>query len=183
MKNNYAENLAMLRKCRKYYKIIFWTYFIACIPLAVMVLLYGNIALWTDTNDNIFDFTASIILLILLFATGFLSVYKKEKKFTYLPIPVALLLLTRQCFDHMSFMNILTIYSFKSLHIIIAVTSSVILTFVNKQYRWLEQQDGFPYFNELFDEKKDSLSRYENNNPYQKVLDRYKNSSGKMDEI
>ena len=183
MKNNYAKNLSMLRKCRRFYTVIFWTYCISCVPPALMILIYGTIALASSASGNVFGFTATMILLIALFVTGFLSVYKKDPKFTYLPIPVAVLLSLMQCFDDMFFLDVLTLGAMESIYMVIAVASSVILTFVNKKYRWLEQQDGFPYFNERFEEKKNGLYEYENNNPYQKVLDRYKESSGKMDEI
>lgn len=184
MKNNYSKNLAMLKSCRKFYTIIFWTYFISCVPTAVIVLIYGTLALASSTSSNIFGFTATMILLIALFVTGLLSVYKKETKFTYLPIPVAILLIFMNSFDDMFFLNVLTLYSMGYIHLVIAIASSIILTFTNKKYHWLEQQEGFPYFNERFEEKKNSLSEYENNNPYQNAYEKYKNnSSGKMDEI
>lgn len=183
MENNYSKNLAALKSCRRFYTIIFWTYCISCVPPALMILIYGTLALVSSADGSVFGFAATMILLTALFVTGLLSVYKKEPKFTYLPIPVALLLSLMQCFDDMYFLNVITFGSLESIYIVIAVASSLILTFVNKKYLWLEQQEGFPYFNERFEEKKDILSGYENNNPYQKILDRYNDSSGKMDEI
>ncbi len=183
MENNYAKNLTMLKKCQKIYNIIFWVYCISCIPTAVMILIYGTLALASSVNENVFSFTATMILLVALFVTGLLSVYKKEKRFTYLPIPIAILLSLIQCFDDMFFLNVITLDSMESLYIVIAVASSIILTVVNKKYRWLEQQDGFPYFNERFEENKNKVSEQKKNSPYQHYIDRYKNSSGKMDEI
>lgn len=183
MKNNYSKNLIMLKKCRKIYNIIFWIYFVSCVPLALIVLIYGTLALASSANDNVLGFAATMILLIAFFGTGLLSVYKKEPKFTYLPVPVSILLMLVNSFDDMFFLNVITLYSMGTIHIVIAIASSIILTFINKKYHWLENQEGFPYFNERFEEKKNNLSEYENNNPYQHNLDRYRNSSGKMDEI
>ncbi len=146
MENNYLKNLKMLKKCRKIYTIIFWVYFVSCVPPAFITLIYGTMALANNMGD-FFGFASTMILLLALFGTGLLSVYRKETKFTYLPLPVALLLLFLNCFDDMFFLNVLTLYSMGTIHIIIAVVSSVILTFTYRNYRYLEQQDGFPYFN------------------------------------
>ncbi len=183
MENNYLKNLRMLKRCKKIYTLIFWAYFISCIPLAFMTLIYGTMAL-ANSIGSVFLFAATMILLLALFVTGFLSVYRKEKKFTYLPLPIAILIYFVNCFDDMFFLNALTLYSMESIHIVIAVVSSVLLTFTHKNYRYLEQQEGFPYFNERFEKNKNALNEYNNNNPYQQIMERYKNSSsGKMDDI
>lgn len=183
MKNNYFKNRKTLRRCERVYKIIFTVYFATCVPVSLITLIYGSMALATVSSD-IFRFTATMILSLALFGTGLLSVYKKEKKFTYLPIPVAVLLSAVNSFDEMDFLNILSLYSLGSTYIFIAVASSVILTFTHRNYRYLEQQDGFPYFNERFEENKNSLNDYNNNNPYQQTMNRYKKSSSeKMDDI
>ncbi len=182
MKIIYAKNLIMLKKCQKIYTFIFWVYFVSCVPTALITLIYGTMAL-ANNIGSISGFSVTMVLLLALFATGLLSVYKKETKFTYLPIPVALLLTLINSFDDMFFLNALTLYSMGTIHIVIAVACSVLLTFTHKKYHYLEQQEGFPYFNERFEENKNKLTEYENNNPYQHNLDRYKNSSGKMDEI
>lgn len=182
MENNYLKNLSMLKKCRRYYNIIFWIYFISCVPPAGITLIYGVLALST-VSSNVTGFAMTFILLLAVFATGLLSVYKKETKFTYLPLLPALILMLVNNFSEMFFLNVITLYSMGTIHMVIAIASSVVLTVTNRKYRWLEQQDGFPYFNERFEKNKDSLSEYENNNPYQHYVDRYRNSSGKMDDI
>lgn len=182
MKNNYSKNLTMLKKCQKIYTFIFWVYFVSCVPTALITLIYGTMAL-ANNIGSAFGFAVTMILLLALFATGLLSIYKKETKFTYLPVPVALLLFLLNCFGDMFFLNVLTLYSMGTIHVVIAIASSAVLTVTNRNYHYLEQQEGFPYFNERFEENKNKLAEYENNNPYQQNLDRYRNSSGKMDEI
>ncbi len=184
MENNYLKNLKMLRRCEKIYKFIFWVYCISCVPTAFMTLIYG-ILYSSSVDDNASPFFAiTMILLLVIFATGLLSVYRKEPKFTYLPLPFAIILSLVNCFEDMFFLNVLTLNSMGGMHVFIAVTSSILLTFTHKKYRYLEQQDGFPYFNERFEEKRNSLNDYNNNNPYQQTMERYKNSSsGKMDDI
>ncbi|MCM1507142.1 MAG: hypothetical protein NC177_08425 [Ruminococcus flavefaciens] len=182
MKNNYAKNLAMLKKCRRIYNIIFWIYFLLCVPLAVITLIYGILSLAT-VNSNVIGFVMTFILLLALFATGLLSIYKKETKFTYLPLLPAVILVLVNCFSDMYFLNIITLDSMGPIHMVIAIASSLILTVTHRNYRWLEQQEGFPYFNVRFEENKNKLEEYKKNNPYQHYIDRYNNSSGKMDDI
>ncbi|MDE5619241.1 MAG: hypothetical protein K2I80_01775 [Ruminococcus sp.] len=183
MKNNYFKNRKMLRRCERIYKLIFRGYFISCVPLSLITLIYGSMALATVSSD-IFRFTTTMILSLALFGTGLLSVYKKEKKFTYLPLLFAIILSLVNSFDDMLFLNVLTMYYIDNIPVFITVISSVLLTFTHKKYHYLEQQDGFPYFNERFEENKNSLSDYNNNNPYQQTMERYKKaSSGEMDDI
>ncbi|MDE6677869.1 MAG: hypothetical protein K2K02_02410 [Ruminococcus sp.] len=184
MENNYAKNLTMLKKCQKIYNIIFWIYVVSSVPLIGITIIYGTLSL-ASVSNNIKDYVGTLILLLAFLATGILSVYKKETKFTYLPVPVSLLLKTMSIFfsSEMYFLNVITLDSLESLHIIVAVVCSAVITVTNKKYHWLEQQDGFPYFNERFEENKNKISEQEKNSPYQYYIDRYKNSSGKMDEI
>lgn len=100
MENNYSKNLTMLKKCRKIYNIIFRIYFVSCVPPALTVL----------------------------FVTGLLSICKKELKFTYLPVPVAILLMLVNSFDDMFFLNVITLYFMGTIHIVIAKASLIILT-------------------------------------------------------
>lgn len=184
MKNNYLKNLKELRRCERIYKIIFIVYFVSCVPLTFTTLIYGTLALASSTSGNVFGFASTMILSLALFATGLLSIYRKENKFTYLPIAVATLLVFLNSFEDMFFLQILTLYSMGYIHLVIAIASSIILTFTHKKYHYLEQQDGFPYFNERFEENKNSIDNYNNNNPYQQAMERYKKSStGKMDDI
>ncbi len=170
MENNYFKNRKMLRRCERIYKFIFLAYFISCVPPALISLIYGTLySASVDDNSTIF-FAATMILLLVIFATGYFSVYKKELKFTYMSLLFAITL---------SLVNIIGV-----IHILIGVISAILLKFTNKSYQYLEQQDGFPYFNERFEENKNNLNEYINNNPYQQTMERYKNaSSGKMDDI
>lgn len=130
--------------------------------------------------------------MLLYFACGLMCIHEKENKYLIFLLPLTFIILF-----------------FSPINIIVTIISVLILPTVHRNYHWLEQQEGFPYFTELFCEQKKSLSEYkkdnpyqktpdsygdspykeenkdspENNNPYQKILDNYKNYSGKMDEI
>ncbi|MDE5583906.1 MAG: hypothetical protein K2J08_09395 [Ruminococcus sp.] len=184
MENNYCKNLKMLRSCERFYKIIFWVYFVSCVPTALTTLIYGTLYTSSVDDYNVGRFLITFILLLVIFVTGYLSVYRKEALYKYLPIPFALILSLFNCFDDMFFLNVLTCYSMPYIPLIITLASYFVLTNTHKKYCWLEQQEGFPYFNELLEKNKNKTNEYINNNPYQQAMERYKNSSsGKMDDI
>ena len=164
--NDNLKNIAMLKKCNKIYDTMFWVYFWSSIPMAVIRLVYGIIENIALTDGKPFIHAGAVISILLYFACGLMYIHEKENKYLVFLIPITFIT---------SF--------FSPLHILVTIISVLFLPATHKKYHWLEQQEGFPYFNERFEEKKNSLYEYENNNPYQKVLDRYKESSGKMDEI
>lgn len=169
-RKKFSENALLLKKCEKIYTLLFWVYALLCIPYACGVLVYACIKgiIVTDISCLI----RGSLLVLAIFCAGLVSIYKKELKFTWIPVAVAFI---------SAFLN-----SFNDTFVIffgLSVVSSFLLTFTHKKYRFLENQDGFPYFNERFEEQKNSLKNYINNNPYQQNIEKYKNSSGKMDEI
>ncbi|MDE6834690.1 MAG: hypothetical protein K2J39_10675 [Ruminococcus sp.] len=169
-RKKFSENALSLKKCQQIYSLIFWAYALLCIPYACGVLVYACIK-GIIVNDITYMVRGAVLVLT-IFCAGLVSVYKKELKFTWIPVVVSFI---------SAFLN-----SFSETFIIflgLSVVSSVMLTFTHKKYRFLESQDGFPYFNERFEEQKNNLNNYINNNPYQQNIEKYKNSSGKMDDI
>ena len=168
--NNFSENALSLKKCQKIYSILFWIYALLCIPYACGVLVYAFIKgiIVTDISYLV----RGSLLVLAIFCAGLVSIYKKELKFTWIPVVV-------------SFISTLLNDSSETFLIFFGLTvvSSFLLTFTHKKYRFLETQDGFPYFNERFEEQKNALNNYINNNPYQQNIEKYRNSSGKMDDI
>lgn len=53
---------------------------------------------------------------------------QKRLKFTYLLVPVAILLMLVNSFDDMFFLNVITLYFMGTIHIVIAKASLIILT-------------------------------------------------------
>ncbi|MDE6424927.1 MAG: hypothetical protein K2K89_02150 [Ruminococcus sp.] len=163
-----SERDVMLKKCQKIYSFIFLIYAMICIPYACGNLLYGFFQGLASMNVMPAVFKALSGLAV--FAVGLASVYKKEPKFTWFPVIVTVIPL---------------LVSGNFVFLIISLFSAFILSPVHKKYRWLETQEGFPYFNELLEEHKNSLSEAENKSKMlrQKNIEIYKNASGKMDEI
>lgn len=166
MKNNYSKNLSVLKKCNRIYNVLFWVYLMSCVPPAVLIFIYGIIETISSKEADPFFHIGVIVTMLAYFACGLMCIYRKENKYIIFLIPITLITIL-----------------FSPVHMVITIISALILPVSHKNYRYLEKQEGFPYFNERFEENKNKLSEYENNNPYQHNLDRYKNSSGKMDEI
>ncbi|MDE6035550.1 MAG: hypothetical protein K2G36_06530 [Ruminococcus sp.] len=169
-RKKFSENALSLKKCQKIYSLLFWTYALSCIPYACVVIIYAFIRgiIVTDITYLV----RGSLLVLAIFCAGLVSIYKKELKFTWIPVAVAIISVFVSGFDD-TFMIFFGI----------SVVSSVLLTVTHKKYRFLETQDGFPYFNERFEGQKNGLQNYVNNNPYQQNIERYRNSSGKMDDI
>lgn len=166
MENNYSKNLASLKRCNRIYNIMFWVYFMSSIPPAGIRFVYGLIENIASTDGKPFIHAGAVISILLYFACGLMCIHVKENKYLIFLLPL----------------TFITSFIFP-IHIIVTIISFLILPATNRNYHYLEQQEGFPYFNERFEENKNSLTEYETNNPYQQNIDRYKNSSGKMDEI
>lgn len=163
-----SERGIMLKKCEKTYSFIFWIYALMCIPYVCGNFLYGFFK--GIAGINVMPALFNALSGLAVFAVGLASVYKKEPKFTWFPLIVTVIPL---------------LVSGNFVFLTVSLVSAFVLSPVHKKYRWLEQQEGFPYFNELLEEQKDSLSEFENksNTLRQKNIEIYKNSSGKMDEI
>ena len=169
-RKNFSENALSLKRCEKIYSLIFWAYALSCIPYACAIFIYAFLE--SLILGDIMQLIRNSLLTLAIFSAGLVSIYKKESKFTWIPVVIAFIAEFFSGF-HDTF----------SLFLGISIVSSVLLTFTHKKYRFLEKQEGFPYFNERFEEQKNGLKNYINNNPYQQNIEKYKNSSGKMDEI
>ena len=170
-RKDFSENFSALKKCEKIYSIIFWIYALSCIPYACAILIYAFLESLIFLG-NILTLIRNFILTLMFFSAGLISVYKKDLKFTWIPVIIAIFSAIISNFND--------IFSF---FLGISLISSLLLTIIHKKYRWLENQDGFPYFNERFEEQKNNLAEDKSNKQYQKNIEIYKNSSGKMDEI
>ncbi|MDE5558614.1 MAG: hypothetical protein K2J32_13190, partial [Ruminococcus sp.] len=167
-----TKNFSVLKKCEKFYSFIFWIYAVSWIPYACAKFIYAffqGLALM-----NLMPSALNSLIALAIFSTGLISIHSKDPKYTWSPALIALISEGVSGFR-----------GTYSLFLAISLVSSFLLTFIHKKYRWLEQQEGFPYFNEFFEEKKKSLAEFENKNNtlYQKNIEIYKNASHKMDEI
>lgn len=163
-----SERDIMLKKCQKTYSFIFFVYAVICIPYVCGNFLYGFFQ--GIAGMNVMPALFKALSGLAVFAVGLASVYKKEPKYTWFPVIVTVIPL---------------IVSGNLVFPVIALVSALVLSPVHKKYRWLETQEGFPYFNELLEEHKNSFTEAEDksNTLRQKNIEIYKNSSGKMDEI
>lgn len=66
----------------------------------------------------------------------------------------------------------------------LCIFSSVVIIFTNKKYKYLEEQPGFPYFNERYEEQKfDSIQTKIKSEYQQNYERRMKTASENMEEL
>ena len=73
-----------------------------------------------------------------------MSVYKKESLFAYLSTFVTFLISVFNNFSDMFFLNFITFNTLGIFYLIVTIAFDIILTYTNKKYHYLEQQEGFP---------------------------------------
>ncbi len=146
-------------------------YFFTSVPLAFTSLY---LMLLTISGDVIIFFLDAIFKL-LIFAFGYTSCYIHNNKFSCYAVGVGGidLILCKFINVHLSILN-----SFAYTLLITNIILCLLTLRLNKIYNYLEQQEGFPYFNERVEDQKAMQDR-------DIYLERYneikKASSGKSD--
>ena len=125
----------------------------------------------------------SVFFKAILLVCGFLSCYKHENKFSLFAFLIQLIN-TLIGSDKSTFLD-----SFFHIEINTCLLSTVVILscftgYANKQYQYLENQFGFPYFNERFEEQNLDRRQTEIKSEFQQNYERYKkNSSDNMEDI
>ena len=105
--------------------------------------------------------------------TGFMSTYKKNN---ILAAASVVLVLIESAFSRFA----LVLAPF-------VIAAAVITVIANKKYKWLEQQDGFPYFNSRVRFHEMDRAQWDIKDPYTQQFEELKkrnsNNSGHMDEL
>lgn len=170
MKSNdeMAHNSRLLKQCNGTYNTVTTIY-------AVICGFYAGIALFGmflgTVNSQFLAFLDGVVFKGALFFCGFMACYKHNTKFTLFAIVIAMI-------------NVFLNDCINSPVLIITIILSVVTATANKKYHYLENQFGFPYFNERFEEQNFDIRQREIKDEYQQNYERLmKNSSSDMTDI
>lgn len=170
------ENLNTLKRL----KIIDTFIAIAIFVLNAVPIIYSFIALFVPVFDVLAIFIDGIIFKAAHIAVAYGGIYKRNFLWTAAAplIPTFGMLIFSfgkyECSVHD--MNIFIAC--------IAVCIMIASLYSNRTYAYLEQQEGFPYFNERFETKKAEAREFDEKNPFDAASEeRKKTSSDHMEDI
>ena len=173
--NDFFKMRKDLKTCETVYKTIFILNLAYVIMFAVYTLLELIVFMLARKNPLGLFFDGIILHGLYLFLS-LNGGYKKDIKysvFASIIMAISYLIPSGSAMDEFDLM-----FAIESALFIIPTALA------NKKYKWLEQQEGFPYFNERFEEQKNKLKEYNEKNPYEERMKQIQqNSSGKMDEL
>lgn len=179
------RNRAVLRSVNSFFNSASIVYAATCIFYAAISIFVIIIFPADSFFDTFFVFLDGIVLKGAVLYFGYQSCYRHNFRMTFLPFVV-------QAVDF-SMMTAVTSAGIGGLPAALGVTIDLILLGMyafltilivinNKKYKFLEEQEGFPYFNERVEEVKEERRQFETDNPFikrKKELER--NRSENMD--
>ncbi len=168
--HTYNQNLKSLKNCKKLYNLIFYVYAFICIPWAASSL-YAIII--TTGHNELYYLIDGIVIKLAVFFCGLMGCYKHENIFALFAVGVQMLSL---------------VISGSALNGVVAtvfIAMCVINIITNKKYVWLEQQEGFPYFNERIEQTNEIFrsGRDVYKEQYEKLKEKNSSLSSEMDEL
>ena len=161
-------------------KIIDTIIVIVIFALNSIPLVYSFIALFVPTFDVLAILLDGIILKIAYIAAAYIGIYRRSFVMT-----AAAPLIPTFCILVFSFSGYeCTVHDMNIMIAPIAVCIMIASFYSNRKYAFLEQQDGFPYFNERFENQKSDAARFNEKNPYTAMSEeRKKNESDHMEDL
>ena len=166
LEQEYGKNRLSIKRCNRLYNLI-----------AIYYILVFGAKTFLDIYSCFLG--ASVFMILFAFisfaalAAGFCGVYLHKDIFSIAAPVIAAV--------HDGFVG-----SVFDILMTICVVCSVVNVIVNRKYRWLEQQDGFPYFNVRFREQKIDSSQWNIKDPYvqnYEEITKKDNNNGQMDEL
>lgn len=164
LEQEYGKNRVSFKRCQRCYNIIAIFYMAA----------FGGMAFCEVYTGFAGGSAASLIGSLFSAATlvaGFCGVYVHKN----IPAIVAPFLASVNSF----------FFSIVSFFIPVCILCSVVNILANRKYRWLEQQDGFPYFNVRFKDQEIDSTQWNIKDPYTQSYEEIKkqDNNGQMDEL
>lgn len=158
MNNTNLNNLKALKRCRRLETLLFLLIvFPTVVPLAFSLI-----------NVIILSIVFRIVYIVMAFA----GLYCKKNLWAIAAPIIAMVNRLMNADD----MNIF-LYT-----VSVAVAIGTVIN--NKTYAYLEQQEGFPYFNERFEKQKVDYDKFNETNPFDAAAEeRRKTASDKMDDL
>ena len=164
LEEEYGKNRIAFKRCQRYYNIIAIFYIAA----------FGSMALFEIYSGVVGGSVASLIGFLISAATlaaGFGGVYIHRD---ILAIAAPFLASVNAFF-----------LSIASFFIPVCILCTIVNLLTNSKYRWLEQQDGFPYFNVRYRDQEIDKSQWNIKDPYTQSYEELKkqNNNSQMDEL
>lgn len=163
----YTQNLAALKRCEKIYKWVFIFYAAFCVPHIIGAIIFIVI---TPSHNEIDYLLNGIVFKLILLCLGTMGCYKKNQLLAAAaPVCAAV--------------NLLLYQGLNSMIMTLSIPAAILTIMTNRKYKYLEQCEGFPYFNERFESSEEL--RNSGRNIYQERYEeiKEKHTSDKMDEI
>ncbi len=163
-----ARNAKLMKQCNRIYNTVVTVYAVICAFYAgvTLFMLFLGQAL-----NPLPPFIDGIILKGALFFCGLMACYKHDTKYTLFAIVIM----------------VISVFISDAINGIIAVVTvilSVVTAYTNRQYHYLENQFGFPYFNERFEEQNLDIRQSNIKDSYRQNYERMmKTSSADMDDV
>lgn len=184
--SNFGKHRDMLKKCNKVYNAVSIVYVAGC---GLYALAAAYLLLISMNNDILFLLFDGPVSKSALLVCGYLGVYKKNNLFAAAAPCVMLLSLLIPAVFHNNgnyldmFLGVaIGGFSINGIYLTASVIMAVITMITNRKYRYLEQQEGFPYFNERFELQKSGGVQY--GSSFQERAEQLKKTQrSDMDEI
>lgn len=155
-----AKNRADLNKCGKIYRIVTTVYVLAC---GFYILADALLFLMSMNGDLFYLLLNGLVFKGAVLAAGFLGAYKRSDIFAG-TAPLIMLFNTvlfwnaDNYFDR--FLGGLLGIRINAVYLVGAAVLAFMTILANMKYRYLEQQEGFPQFSEVFEQQKTGKPMY-----------------------
>ncbi|MBQ3916009.1 MAG: hypothetical protein II690_05415 [Ruminococcus sp.] len=181
--HEFAENFKSLQRCETIYNKISWLY----IAMPLMNLFFGIVIMVGASYDALFVLIMQLLIYPFVGYHGWMSCYKKND-FSAMSAPTAIaincivllvgsFLVEGKIFGRVPFNSVLFALIPNVISLAASGFSCVLTLRANAKYRWLEQQVGFPYFNERNEEHKMDMRQFDIIDPYQVEINRLKKTA------
>lgn len=163
----YGKNRISLKNCQRVYNVVALAY-IFVYGGSLFGSLYSSILMLSSLLQLL-----NVLLLAAILATGFIGAYLKSDLFAVAAPVVAAI--NAPLSPNLGYFGIP-----------LTVSLALGTVLANKKYKWLEKQEGFPYFNVRFTNQKLDQVQFSIKDPYTQKLEELRkkdNNSGHMDEI
>lgn len=172
--SDFAQYAIRLKKCKKIYNIAIIAYILVCVIYSVSELFMQIVSM---DLSSVFIALDCIIFKPVELVFGFICCYKHKTHYGYfavlLQISAIILNFTNKSHIDNLVNKVIPIFNTNIFILLIMSALAIVLTFVNKSYIFLEQQAGFPYFDEKFEDQKFDAIRNNIKNDYQTKMEEY----------
>ncbi|NLT08875.1 MAG: hypothetical protein GXY08_05165 [Ruminococcus sp.] len=158
-----AKNAMLMNKCKKICNRVGIAYMVGC---GMYIFAATYLMILTVAGDAMFLFMDGFVFKGLILFFGYSGVYKHNDKFALAAPFVAFLNLGLTAIiggtNYMDMFLGAVMQGFEMASIVLAfsVLLAAFTLKANRDYRYLEQQEGFPYFNERFHEQDNAPKEY-----------------------